>query len=138
MRFQTAGLLVLLALPLQAGGHGERHCDPKQGPAGATGAQGVMGYPGKDGQDADYRPNHANVGADVLWHEWDNHIGMKSGYRFDTLHHGHTFDMAVIQWRVGKSAEDRRIDDLERQIADYKAIALMEKHPVLRVKGRSK
>lgn len=84
---------------------------------------GYPGVPGPAGQDSDAGANHALVGADVLWHEWDNHVGLKSGYRFDTLHHGHTFDMAVIQWRVGKSAEDRRIDALQAELeASQKAL----------------
>lgn len=98
------------------------HREPIPGPSGPQGVMGLQGEDGRNGTDADSDANHAYVGAQVLWHEWDNHVGIGSGYRFDTLHHGHVFDMAILQARFGQSPEDRQISALKRELDTYKTV----------------
>lgn len=115
---------LLIAAPIYAS---ERYCAVEQGPAGpagpqgAPGARGVMGYPGvrgPAGSDAEADSSHAYFGVEGLWHEWDNHVGLRSGIKKDVVHGGFSADIAVVQVRFGKSPEDRRIDALTKELEE--------------------
>lgn len=80
----------------------------------------MQGNPGNDGRDGDDGLDalKVNVGAQVQWHEWDNHLSLNSGYRFDTRYHGHTVDALIVGYRFGESADGRRIKELETLVKE--------------------
>jgi hypothetical protein len=129
----AALVLSVTAFPVNAGGSHEKtygHKHGHVGPAGPTGPQGargeagesIVGPAGKAGNDSDADSFHANLGAQVRWYDWE-HVALHSGYRYDTIHGGHTVDMAVVQFKVGTSHEERRIKALESKIEALLGVA---------------
>ena len=102
-----------------AGKNGSNGVNGTNGINGKDGAVGVAGAPGSDASIDN--TIQVNVGAGVQWHEWDNHLSLNSGYRYDIHHGGHTIDALIVGYRFGKSAEDRRIDELKKQIESLRA-----------------
>lgn len=110
-------------------GHDRHHYSVVQGPKGEPGVPGKNGAPGHDGRDGaagrdgldgkngedGLDATRANVGAEIEWHEWKR-ASLASGYRYDTLHHGHTVDMAILKIRVGPSYAEREIGALNAKI----------------------
>ena len=90
--------------------------------AGDRGPKGDKGDPGRDGRDGvdcvscSCDKNRYNLGGEVIWHEWDNHLAVKSGFKADVRGHGNTADIAILQWRFGKSPEDRKMEALQSKI----------------------
>lgn len=125
MKRSILWLLILLELPLHAGGQEARHCDTKpptvingtNGKDGINGSNGSNGLNGSNG-DSDAGSSHAFVGGEVVWHEWDSNVSVRSGYKHDVIHGGEYGDIAVIQYRFGKSSAERRVEALEKQLND--------------------
>lgn len=90
-----------------------------KGDTGATGQKGNDGKDGKDGlngKDANIDGNtFINVGASVRWYDWKN-VSLTSGYRYDLNHHEQTIDAMVIQLKLGKSFEDRKLSKLQDRV----------------------
>jgi hypothetical protein len=97
--------------PGNNGANGTNGTNGVNGKDGATGAQGPKGNDGDSGLDA----TRENVGVTVRWYDW-KHFSLTSGYKFDVNHHGHEIDMAVLNIKLGKSYEERRIERLERML----------------------
>lgn len=113
------------------GSSGDRdHHGHKKGHTVIQGPVGPRGEPGKDGQsiigpsgDDGLDATRANVGAEIEWHEWKR-ASLYSGYRYDTLHHGQTWDLAVLRIKVGKGYAERQIDALSARIEALEASAV--------------
>lgn len=117
---------------------------------GPQGEQGEAGPQGAQGPEGDSAPVSWNVGAMVQWHEWDNHLSANSGYRYSIKNNArdeHIFDVMMIGYRFGKSAEDRRIDELKKEIAKLRletiqqpsaAVAQTEPSTRTTIKGRKR
>lgn len=82
-----------------------------QGTKGDTGAKGDKGDPGDNG---DNRLN-LNVGASVRWYDW-KHVNLTSGARYDIRHYGWQVDMVMLNVKLGKSHEERIIEDQDKRI----------------------
>lgn len=113
--------ILLLVAPLYATGGGGGGTPGPKGDRGPVGATGQAGRDGVNCVDCACDKNRLNIGGEVVWHEWDNHVGVRSGYRFDVRNEGHTVDLAVVQWRIGKSPEDRQLEALKRKIEALEA-----------------
>lgn len=131
-RFLIAAFVYALAYtPLYAGGHhgqtwtnigkGEKgdKGDPGlpgvQGDPGSVGAQGLPGANGSSGGQA-HDITRIQAGAEVRWYEFDNHVSLNSGYRYDWNHGGHTVDAMIVGFQFGTSAADRKIQLLMEKI----------------------
>lgn len=96
-----------------------------QGTQGATGSKGDTGDKGKDGKDgtngrdgSDANINNnlfLNIGLSVRWYDW-KYVSLNSGYHYDVNHYNHTVDIAVVQIKLGRSYEQREIDELKRKL----------------------
>lgn len=93
-----------------------------KGVAGSPGVSGTGGKEGKDGKDGRNGTdatidNHLflNVGLDLRWYDW-KHVALASGYRYDVRHYNHTVDMAVVQVKLGRSYEERRLEALNQKL----------------------
>ena len=84
------------------------------GAAGKTGAQGVQGAQGLAG-DSGLDATRENVGVTVRWHDWQ-HFSVTSGYKYDVRHQGQEIDIAVLNIKLGKSSEERQIDQLKSEV----------------------
>lgn len=102
------------------GSPGQNGHDGKDGTNGRNGEKGADGQDGKDGTDAkpaddlEHRLS-VNVGAQVRWYDW-KHIALASGYRYDVNHQGHTVDALIVQIKIGKSYEERRLAELQKRL----------------------
>lgn len=95
------------------------------GTTGTTGSQGQQGVKGNDGKDGTNGLNgkdanidghtFINVGAMVRWYDWKN-VSLNSGYRYDFNHNEHTVDAMIIQIKLGKSFEDRKVSALQDRV----------------------
>lgn len=104
----------LKGLSGQAGAQGMQGTQGSQGVKGDTGAKGEKGAAGKDGDDGNNRLN-LNLGASVRWHDW-KHINLTSGARYDVRHYGWQVDMVMLNVKLGKSHEERVIEDQNKRI----------------------
>lgn len=108
----------------QKGSDGSNGHDGNNGHDGSTGENGKDGKNGKDGvtppapDNLEHRLN-VNLGFDVRWYDW-KYVVLKSGYRFDTNHKGHVVDALVVQFKIGKSHEERELDKLRREIQELR------------------
>lgn len=91
----------------------------KDGKEGDKGDPGLKGQDGKPGDDMEHRLT-TNVGAEVRWYD-SKRFSIKSGYRYDTNHHGHTVDAAILEIKIGKSYEERIIEKQRKEMDDLKA-----------------
>jgi len=101
------------------GTNGNDGASGKDGKAGDKGDPGVKGQDGKPGDDMEHRLT-TNIGAEVRWYD-SKRFSIKSGYRYDTNHHGHTVDAAILEIKIGKSYEERLIEKQRKEVADLKA-----------------
>jgi len=106
-------------LPGSNGTNGTNGADGKDGSKGDKGDPGVKGQDGKPGDDMEHRLT-TNIGAEVRWYD-SKRFSIKSGYRYDTNHHGHTVDAAILEIKIGKSYEERLIEKNRKEVADLKA-----------------
>ena len=84
-----------------------------QGPKGNIGAQGPQGEPGNA---ANINNNlFLNVGATVRWYDM-KYVSFSSGYRYDVNHYTSTVDMLMVNIKLGRSYEDRRLDKLQKTL----------------------
>lgn len=125
-------MLVLVSGVAWAGGHNVNQEQNTvvivNAPAGPQGPKGdsVMGLKGEKGDAGqDYDGDHrltTNVGADIQWYDWQ-HASIRSGYRYDFNHKGHTVDIGVLTIKVGKSYTDRRIEEMEKMRLELRDLA---------------
>ena len=92
------------------------------GPPGESivGPQGPVGVAGNPGENADVNAVKARVGADIRWQDWERFY-LGSGYRYDTIHGGHTVDMAVLGIKIGDSHETKELKKLRKELDLLKA-----------------
>lgn len=130
-------VLLILLLVQVSYANGRRH--QRVGPAGPMGPQGPQGIPGESivgpagpsgvGTNGAVGPQGprgegynrnmpVNVGGSIQWHEWDNRLSVNSGYRFDTNNskHRHVVDAFILEYRLGPSAAERRIKELQDKL----------------------
>jgi hypothetical protein len=99
-----------------AGAQGTQGVTGSKGDTGAKGKDGKDGKDGRDGVDANINNNlFLNVGLDVRWYDW-KYVSLNSGYRYDVKHYNHTVDIAVVQIKLGRSYEQRELDELKRKL----------------------
>lgn len=84
-----------------------------QGSIGQTGANGTNGTNGSDASIDGH--TFINVGASIRWYDWKN-VNLTSGYRYDFNHHEHTVDAMIINIKLGKSFEDRKVSELQDRV----------------------
>lgn len=103
-----------------------------QGTQGTTGSKGDVGQAGKDGKDGRNGTdatidNHLflNVGLGLRWYDW-KYVSLNSGYRYDVRHFNHTVDIAIFQIKLGKSYEERLIDQLRKELKGRNVVELPE------------
>lgn len=102
----------------QNGVNGTNGTDGKDGAKGDKGDKGKDGANGKNGTNASMDHNlFLNLGAEVRWYD-AKHFSLNSGYRHDLRHHNNTVDIAVIQFKIGRSYEERQLEALKKQIKD--------------------
>jgi len=101
------------------GTDGASGTDGKDGDKGDKGDPGVKGQDGKPGDDMEHRLT-TNIGAEVRWYD-SKRFSIKSGYRYDINHKGHTVDAAILEIKIGKSYEERIIEKQRKEVADLKA-----------------
>lgn len=99
-----------------AGAVGSQGAQGQQGVKGDTGAKGDKGDKGDPGDDGNNRLT-LNIGAQVRWYDW-KHIALTSGYRYDVRHFGHTVDVLVVQIKLGKSYEERTLEEQAKELRD--------------------
>ena len=90
------------------------------GPAGPAGAQGVQGIAGPEASIDNVTT--VNVGAGIRWYDWKR-VSLNSGYRYDANHGGHTIDAMMVMFKFGSSYEERRIEELKKQIESLRTLA---------------
>lgn len=104
--------------------------DGPMGPEGPTGPEGPQGPKGDKGDPGEAPaaapanevqqvtvepkspPTAYNVGAEVRWADF-KYFSLNSGYRYDVKNKGNIIDAAIVQIKLGRSYEERRIDKLE-------------------------
>lgn len=102
-----------------------------QGTRGVQGDQGIQGVKGDKGDKGDTGDNgnsrlNLNVGASVRWYDW-KYVNLTSGARYDIRHYGIEVDMMMVNIKLGRSYEDRKLDNQEKEIQELKALLVRRK-----------
>ena len=119
-------LTILVMLPnwSWADDANKNHKGGEQGPPGPPGqtgppGQSIIGPTGPSGQDGASDRLNAYLGAGIRL--YDAKRWQAVTYLNQDVHHGGTVVGAQAIWKLGSSYEDRRIDELERELKDLRS-----------------
>ena len=111
-------LLLLLSVGAQADDEHKNHKGGEKGNKGDPG-QSIVGPIGPSGQDGSSDRLNAYLGAGIRLYDAQRWQAMT--YLNQDVHHGGTVVGLQGIWKLGDSWEDRRIDELERELKDLRS-----------------